>query len=518
MLLVARGDTYNLPLMSQITRCPSCATSFKVVADQLRISEGWVRCGQCKEVFDASAHLLPAPPPALLPDVSLADARPPPVAVVRKETAKAWGESAQKAAVPSAGHGVPVAAGPGPQDPQSDLDLATLVGISEPVLDVPGPAVPSFLAAGELGAEHDPLAPFVWNTRRSPVPEATHAINPLSPLGVAPSIGAAAAADEPIARERPVSSAGSSSAPLMEEFGVARPAAFKSPAPDLHAPLAENMFAEVTAPEADPWLAQRGYPPLDIPESASTPVAKHSDAAFEAHIPLPDVLPDAISSLDAQSLRLSTEAEVLALVEDDSPAALLRVKSRKSSNVELDGEDDEAFVDPADEVSFVVTARRKAFWRKPAVRLVLLLVLMLSILGLAAQTAVQERDRLAAMDARARPWLMRLCEAFQCQIAPRRQISDVVIDSSSFNKARGDSYQLTLAMKNRAATPVAMPAVELTLTDAQDQPVLRRVLLPADMAAPSELAGQGDWATSLSVIVTTGGARVAGYRLLAFYP
>ncbi|WP_404826354.1 zinc-ribbon domain-containing protein [Diaphorobacter aerolatus] len=44
--------------MSQITRCPACRTSFRVVADQLRISGGWVRCGRCKEVFDASTNLL----------------------------------------------------------------------------------------------------------------------------------------------------------------------------------------------------------------------------------------------------------------------------------------------------------------------------------------------------------------------------------------------------------------------------------------------------------------------------
>ena len=56
------------------------------------------------------------------------------------------------------------------------------------------------------------------------------------------------------------------------------------------------------------------------------------------------------------------------------------------------------------------------------------------------------------MDARARPWLMKLCAPLQCEIAPRRQIADVVIDSSSFNKARGDSYQLTLAMKSKAST------------------------------------------------------------------
>lgn len=43
--------------MSLITQCPACATLFKVVPDQLRVSDGWVRCGQCDEVFDANAHL-----------------------------------------------------------------------------------------------------------------------------------------------------------------------------------------------------------------------------------------------------------------------------------------------------------------------------------------------------------------------------------------------------------------------------------------------------------------------------
>ena len=44
--------------MSLITRCPACATMFKLVPDQLRISAGWVRCGQCGVVFDASAQML----------------------------------------------------------------------------------------------------------------------------------------------------------------------------------------------------------------------------------------------------------------------------------------------------------------------------------------------------------------------------------------------------------------------------------------------------------------------------
>lgn len=43
--------------MSLATRCPSCGTVFRVVQDQLRVSEGWVRCGRCNGVFNASEVL-----------------------------------------------------------------------------------------------------------------------------------------------------------------------------------------------------------------------------------------------------------------------------------------------------------------------------------------------------------------------------------------------------------------------------------------------------------------------------
>lgn len=39
--------------MSLATRCTSCGTVFRVVQDQLKVSEGWVRCGRCNAVFNA---------------------------------------------------------------------------------------------------------------------------------------------------------------------------------------------------------------------------------------------------------------------------------------------------------------------------------------------------------------------------------------------------------------------------------------------------------------------------------
>ena len=66
--------------MSLATRCNACGTVFRVVQDQLKVSEGWVRCGRCGEVFNALEGLfdlegasgpiglaretaVPAPPP-----------------------------------------------------------------------------------------------------------------------------------------------------------------------------------------------------------------------------------------------------------------------------------------------------------------------------------------------------------------------------------------------------------------------------------------------------------------------
>ena len=39
--------------MSLATRCAACGTVFRVVQDQLKVSEGWVRCGRCGDVFNA---------------------------------------------------------------------------------------------------------------------------------------------------------------------------------------------------------------------------------------------------------------------------------------------------------------------------------------------------------------------------------------------------------------------------------------------------------------------------------
>lgn len=44
------------------TRCPQCATAFRVAPDQIKLRGGWVRCGVCNEVFDSSQSLIELDP------------------------------------------------------------------------------------------------------------------------------------------------------------------------------------------------------------------------------------------------------------------------------------------------------------------------------------------------------------------------------------------------------------------------------------------------------------------------
>ncbi len=321
--------------MSLITRCPACGTLFKVVPDQLRVSEGWVRCGRCEEIFDASAHL-------------------------------------QTVA----------------QEP---------------------PTVP--VASASAGA----------------------AANAASPAG--------------------------SGAPGQED-----PAGSPVSAP---APAAANQAVDMELPPADASTSS------DIPAVAGVPPSEDADAA--ATLPL------------------------AAVQADDAPAS-------------------EPPPAPA-ELSFM-RRRRTSRWQRPLVRAALAVLALLLALGLLLQVAVHERDRLAAIEPATRPWLDELCLLLDCEIRPWRQIEAVSIDSSAFSKVRSDVYRLSLTLKNARPYDVALPAVELTLTDALDRPLVRRVLQPQELAAGTQLlhAASELQATLVLALKPSNGERVAGYRLYAFYP
>ena len=347
--------------MSLITRCPACGTMFKVVTDQLKVSQGWVRCGHCADVFVGSQYLQASNPPS--------------------------------------------------------LELASSDDVLVPAVDLPEVS---------LTAERDLLSDISGN-----------------------------------------------------DFNPAE------------------------------WKRQRT---AQLNKSVDINLNENGKA-----ISAQMVAPSSILSLpDAPALKVGSK---------DSP--------KFSSLQEMPSGQQEA-----GDVSFVRDARRQVFWRKPFVRVALSGLCMALVALMLLQVVIQQKDRLAALEPRLRPSLQALCKLLQCEINPLRQIEAIEIDSSSFNKINANSFRLNFSLKNMREFVVAMPSLEVTLTDTQERPVVRRVFEPNQFGAPSLALGASSIFSGFVVIqvlgsdvvepgsaisdnpvaTVSGPIRVAGYRILAFYP
>ena len=173
--------------------------------------------------------------------------------------------------------------------------------------------------------------------------------------------------------------------------------------------------------------------------------------------------------------------------------------------------------------SFMRDAERRAFWRKPLVRAGLSLAVGLGLLALAGQWAYHQRASLYARIPLARLVLDAACRPLNCRIAPWQNIHAVEIESSEFLKNPDESYALHVALRNSSLHPVAMPALELSLLDADQQLVARRVIAvdPA-VPAPPVLPARGQWNIDATVDVRLppdlAQRDISGYRLTVFYP
>jgi len=184
-----------------------------------------------------------------------------------------------------------------------------------------------------------------------------------------------------------------------------------------------------------------------------------------------------------------------------------------------------------EEVSFVQTARRRALWQSAPVRAALGLSCLALLAALLLQWVLHEKDPLAAQAPRLAPVLQALCRPLGCQIRPFRRIESLVIENASFSRSAPNAYRLSFVFRNMGDAAIEMPALEVTLTDRQQQALVRRVLLPAQFGATADtLSAHGEQAGTLALKITgaeaaaaspasqAGQLPVAGYRILAFYP
>ncbi len=173
--------------------------------------------------------------------------------------------------------------------------------------------------------------------------------------------------------------------------------------------------------------------------------------------------------------------------------------------------------------SFLRQADRAARWRRPRVRTALAAAALVSTVGLAAQVAHSWRDLVAARWPATTPLLSAAGRALGCTLGPPRLIDALVVESSGLLRVeRSALYRLSVSLRNREAHAIAVPAVDLTLTDTRGRVIARRALRPEELGA----AGTGGapagrellLQATLQARTDTPGQVVAGYTIELFYP
>lgn len=153
------------------------------------------------------------------------------------------------------------------------------------------------------------------------------------------------------------------------------------------------------------------------------------------------------------------------------------------------------------------------------------LAALAALAALLAQLALYYRTELATLVPQTRPHLAEACRLLGCELRLPRRPDLLSLESSDLqaDSRREGLIVLNAVIRNRAPFAQEHPALELTLTDAAEKPVVRRVLQPAEYlgaAAPESLA-RGIAAGGESVLrvhFDARGLRATGYRVYLFYP
>jgi predicted Zn finger-like uncharacterized protein len=152
-----------------------------------------------------------------------------------------------------------------------------------------------------------------------------------------------------------------------------------------------------------------------------------------------------------------------------------------------------------------------------------LLGALLLLLVLLAQATYYYRSAIIVLVPQIKPYAVALCATLRCDLPLPRRIELMSIEASDLqaDTTNPNIMVLSATLKNRAIFDQQYPMLELTLTDPQDQPVVRRVLAPRDYLGKAANVRAGFPANSesaIKVFIEGSQVKATGYRLYLFYP
>jgi predicted Zn finger-like uncharacterized protein len=265
-------------------------------------------------------------------------------------------------------------------------------------------------------------------------------------------------------------------------------------------------------PEGSPVIESQGVPhTVEEPQASADPLLRMT---------LLDIAPKRGEQAE-QNKESATDDESsdgLQQTIDDLRSKPWRSEEVEPSADELDRVDENEYEEPA----FVRQARRRQRVGK-VLRVVMAVLLPFLLAGAFAQAAYALRAQIAAWFPQARPSLEKMCEVLRCEVGFPTRIDVVSIDSNELQApaVEGGPFTLNVLLRNRGTIVQTWPNIELTLNDANDKPIARRVFMPRDYLPATVDAAKGFAARSeqpVKLYLDLQDLKASGYRVYVFYP
>jgi predicted Zn finger-like uncharacterized protein len=187
----------------------------------------------------------------------------------------------------------------------------------------------------------------------------------------------------------------------------------------------------------------------------------------------------------------------------------------------MEAEAEKTAVLPADdEPAFVIQGRRREQSGK-ALRVAMSIGSVVLLLLLLMQVMTTFRNPLAAQFPQWKPTLVALCKLSGCQVDLPAQIEALSIEQGELQTLKEQTFSYVSLLRNQSRSVQAWPSIELILNDANDKPLLRRVIAPRDYLPANIDLSKGFAPRSeqtIKLYFALDQLTASGYHIAIFYP
>lgn len=184
-------------------------------------------------------------------------------------------------------------------------------------------------------------------------------------------------------------------------------------------------------------------------------------------------------------------------------------------------EQEEPVLPPADDEPAFVTLGRRREQSGKALRMATAAGSAVLLLLLFLQVMTTFRNPLAAQFPQWKPTLVALCKLSGCQVDLPAQIEALAIEQGELQTIKDQTFSYVSLLRNQSRSVQAWPSIELILNDANDKPVLRRVIAPRDYLPANIDVSKGFAPRSeqtIKLYFALDQLTASGYHIAIFYP